>query len=373
MYDDIVGAGGRFENVLPSIKKINMDKKVSHSLMVANLVATVLVIAIHYNTKSSAEGVNYLIQEFFTNGVARVAVPFFAMMSGYFTALGVQQKTLRNFFFDRSKTLLIPFLIGSLTVLLASMVKKLYYGDDLYFSVQYILKALFLKPESVQFWYLRDLIILTAFSPLIFSVGYVQRSIATLIFAFLWLVDQQPFPTYVGWYFLNVETLFFFLVGGLLLRKNTLLSLVVNAGPLRIFSCLWLWFLLLAIRIYLDPDLNVWYVKNDRLLPVLLYKLSIVVGLLSLIQISTLARSYKWVIYLSGLTFFVYVYHLAPLSYLIKIFTSKIVAEGYAFYINFPASVLLAFLLAHVFSSILPSVFSVVTGGRTSDKALKRI
>ena len=66
-----------------------VKKEVSSTLMTSNLIATFFVIALHYNSKKAidiSEGYNwnYVLQEFLTNGVARVAVPFFAMISGFF-------------------------------------------------------------------------------------------------------------------------------------------------------------------------------------------------------------------------------------------------------------------------------------------------
>src|SRR5207245_2915026 len=60
-----------------------LTRTLSNALTVANLLAILLIVAIHYNTKSaiaSTANWNYIVQEFITNGIARAAVPLFALM-----------------------------------------------------------------------------------------------------------------------------------------------------------------------------------------------------------------------------------------------------------------------------------------------------
>jgi surface polysaccharide O-acyltransferase-like enzyme len=68
---------------------MNISKDVSSSLMIANLMAMLLVVTIHYNSKGSIDtsfgyDLNYIIQESLTNGFARSAVPIFARPCKYF-------------------------------------------------------------------------------------------------------------------------------------------------------------------------------------------------------------------------------------------------------------------------------------------------
>ena len=352
---------------------MNIDKKTSGTLMIANLAATILVIAIHYNTKSSAEGLNYLVQEYLTNGIARIAVPFVALMSGFFMAKTILKKPYTEIIYNKSKTLLIPYLLGSSTVLLAYLAKEYFYyaNSSLNISFQWLIKAIFIRPESEQFWFLRDLIILTIATPILININRNMYVLMAIVVGSMWSIDYQPFPVIAGWYFLNIETLFFFILGGLLFKNKALLNWTVNSNrKLTIFIfCLWL--ASLAIRVYLDPQLNVWYAKEYTLTSILLYKFAILIGILSLIQISASIYSNQKLVYLSGLTFFAYLYHLAPLSFF-RIVTSPLIREGYGFYINFPIALIAVFFVAHCTSKIQPNLFAFITGGRNPNKALKR-
>ena len=107
---------------------MNISHGASSSFMIANLIATVLIVAIHYSSKGSIDtsfgyDVNYIVQEALTNGFARSAVPIFALLSGYFTIKMVAtfneyRLTLLNKFY----TLLVPYLIASTILFLTFFV-----------------------------------------------------------------------------------------------------------------------------------------------------------------------------------------------------------------------------------------------------------
>ena len=98
---------------------MQINKPLSYALMIANLIATILVIAIHYRSKvlltpNTLINYNYLFQEFFTNGVAKISVPFFAMISGFFLVEKLGGKAayisvLKN----KAITLVLPYVIAS--------------------------------------------------------------------------------------------------------------------------------------------------------------------------------------------------------------------------------------------------------------------
>jgi hypothetical protein len=363
---------------------VGVDKKTSRGLMVANLVATVLVIAIHYNSKGNIHlteigGWNYLFQEFTLNGVARIAVPFFAMLSGFFLASkldhrGAYTAILKN----KAKTLLLPYLIASIIIFLTSELIKWIFqpGSFQSLTILYSIQSVTFHPVSDQFWFLRDLIILTILSPILLSRKILSnqrkyfRPLVLTLFIF-WLVDYQPFPLFFSWYLLSIETLFFFTLGGLFFEKRKLLDSVLNTNIKIKILVLSVWLFLLLIRINIDPKLNVWYAEEYSMFSLTLYKIGILLGIVSLIQFSIYLSSNKLLIYLSGLTFFAYIFHLVPLSY-IQVITSQIIDKKYAFYINYPIALISVFLFAHLLAKFMPSLFAVMTGGRDPKKALNR-
>jgi Acyltransferase family len=347
--------------------------------MVANLIATALVIAIHYGSKTSIQSVeigewNYLFQEFTLNGIARIAVPFFALISGFFVAKRLSEKIKRiEFLKIKLTTLLMPYLIASLLIFVCSSGLKYYFQHDSYepVTITYFIKSVVFHPISIQFWYLRDLLILTFIAVFIMGRNQIYYNSLLALLFLLWIINYQPFPIFFGWYLLNIETFLFFVLGGSLFCRKNILDFIVNASVRNKIMVLFIWVLLLAIRVYIDPTLDVWYTNKYTLGSVIIYKLSILLGICSLIQLSVYLHNNKSAIYLSGLTFFAYLFHLIPLSYF-RVVTERLVTDAYAFYLNFPIALLMVFFIAHTVAGNFPKIFAILTGGRDPSKALKR-
>jgi len=347
--------------------------------MIANLMAMLLVVTIHYNSKGSIDtsfgyDLNYIIQESLTNGFARSAVPIFALLSGFFLISKISSfNEYRLTLINKFHTLFVPYLMASLIIFFCVFIIKSLLGEaniqqiDLY-SFFYNVLA---HPPVVQFWFLRDLMILVVISPILFNANnLILYSIGLLLFM-LWAVDVQPFPIVAGWYLLNIETLFFFWLGGAVFRSAMNISALIFCKNTTKFIVLAFWAGLVMLRVHIDPDLDVWYVNNFTIESIILYKLGIIVGLINIFQLSSIIRNNRFLIHASGLTFFVFLFHLAPLSYF-KYFTSIIIEKPYSLYFDFPLGVLLVFGIAHITSRYFANFFTLVNGGRSPNKALQR-
>lgn len=356
-----------------------IKKELSATLMVANLFATVLVIGIHYRSHQWLEAANQSLwngfaQEFVVNGLARCAVPFFAMLSGFFLWDNLQQRSsympmLRR----KAKTLLLPYLVVSLGICIFSLASKAALNPGAFHpEISSFFYDVVLRPRSVQFWFLRDLVFLTLLSPvLIAGHRYFSYALA-LALSGLWLLDIQPLPLLGEWYWINVETLFFFCAGGVLARHTGLLSALAETAMAVKTVTLLLWCALIALRIHLDPTLDVWYVRNYSLLSILLYKAAILVGILALVQWSSVFSGNRALIYISGLTFFAYLFHLVPFYYAVRFCADRVLDAPYDFYLSFPIAVVAIFFLAHLVSKFCPAAYAFLTGGRNPGKALNR-
>lgn len=348
---------------------MKIDSRTSKTFMIANLLCTLLVVIIHYNSLQyinvhSGYNINYYFQQFVTNGLGRSAVPLFALLSGFFisnhiTNLASYSLMLKKRFW----TILIPYSFASAVIffsylLLSSLTKSL---DSPEISPQSIIEAILIQPISVQFWYLRDLIVLVIISPLLIYRTTHIRIAFTSILAGLWLLNIQPMPLLADWHIINIETTFFFSLGGLmsLLDRNRIKRLV--SGPALILIAIWS--SLIITRIYLKPDLDTWYQDIDPSLSLITYKISILFGVISIFAIASRLVDYRPLLYLSSLTFFVYLFHLTPLEYF-KFITYKIIPSELAFYVNAPVALLTSFLLAHLCSQWFPKLYSIITGNR---------
>ena len=358
---------------------MQIRKELSSTFMIANLLATILVIAIHYNSKryidlSNGYTWNYFIQEFLANGICRISVPFFAMISGFFlfekvNSLDGWVNTLQK----KTKTLILPYILGSLLVFVGSIaLKRVLWPDDFPSLTPYlVVRDIVAHPVSVQFWFLRDLIILTVISPVIFHIRRTASLILGVVLVCLWFVDIQLFPIITDWYVINIETLFYFWLGGQLYQLKHILYAVLESSILVRIGCVVLWFSLIWIRIVIDPKMDTWYVQEYTIASLLIYKLGIITGIISLLHLSEKLKQNQTLIYLSGLTTFAYLFHLVPLSYF-RIVTARFLSDEFLFYINFPLATVIVFSLAYIVSNYYGSLYAVLTGGRNPNKALKR-
>lgn len=354
---------------------LGISKEISCSLMIANLIGTVFVIAAHYSSQiyipySEIRGWNYTFQEFTLNGIFRMIIPFFAMSSGFFLVNKIRGKgKYINMLLYKAKTLLLPYVIVSFSIyaFLRMMHWRFYPMTPMNFIMD-----VFLHPISIQFWFLRNMIILTVLAPILLSSQKIFNGILVLVLGVLWFNDYQPFPIVAGWYLLNIETIFFFCLGGLLFEKLPLMEAAIKMNrPYKILIFL-MWFILTGIRVYIYPEFDLWYVNHYSFTSLMLHKAAIIAGIVSLTQFSNLFFSNRFLIYLSGFAFYAYLFHLVPLYDFLQ-FYNHLLKPKYSFYLNCPIVLISMFVTGYVISKTLPGVFEFITGGRDPNKMLKRM
>ena len=77
-------------------------------------------------------------------------------------------------------------------------------------------------------------------------------------------------------------------------------------------------------------------------------------------------------VFLSGFSFFAYLFHLYPLQRIVTPISSRLAHEPFRFYLEFPLSTILVFSLAYVLSKYLEPLYRTMTGGRSPEKMLSR-
>jgi hypothetical protein len=358
-----------------------ITEKTSRTIMVANLIAIIMIIAIHYSTQSHvvvngiALGWNYLTQEFLTSGLARSAVPYFALISGFFLfSQFSEHRSYRKLLISRFYTLMLPYILATTLIFLSIALAKLLKGDTSFFHIKTVFYGIFIRPLSGQFWFLRDLCLLVVISPLLLPKSRLLQYTFGLSFFVLWLLELQIAPTFGDWYIMNIETLFFFYLGGQLSYRSEILNSIVDSSAKCMAVTFLLLFVVLITRIYIDPTMNLWYANVDKFnfSSLLLYKMTIICGIICLIQFSSIFHNNTRLIYLSGLTFFAFLFHFTPLNFLIIRLSDMIVAKEFGFYLSFPAATVTVFTMAHLMATKVPRLYGILCGGRNPNKALNR-
>jgi hypothetical protein len=310
-----------------------------------------------------------------TDGLARSAVPYFATISGFFlfsqfSEHGSYQKLLKS----RFRTLLLPYILAATIIFLSVALGKLLNGNTSFLNAKTIFYGIFITPPSGQFWFLRDLCILVAISPLLLPKSRILQYVLGLSLFLMWLLELQILPILGDWYIINIETLFFFYLGGQLSCRSKILDDIVESSPRSMVLMSFILLVVLIARMVIDPTIDLWYEnKTDyTLLSLLLYKATIFIGIICLIQISSLFHKNTHLMYLSGLSFFAFLFHFVPLSLLISTLSNMIIAKEFRFYLSFPAATITIFFIAHMIAAKLPRLYGILCGGRNPHKALNR-
>ena len=166
--------------------------------------------------------VSNFIRDCISQGIARVAVPLFFLLSGYFyffnsswTLKEYRKKTRARF-----KTLMIPFLFWNLLTLafffLTQQIPALHFyfpERDVPIESYSILQwcdaifGIYNSPVSYPFWFIRDLIMLVLFTPGIFFLLETVPTIALALVIGMWVTDfipySMPSPTAFTFFYLG--------------------------------------------------------------------------------------------------------------------------------------------------------------------------
>lgn len=311
------------------------------------------------------------VRNFISQEVARLAVPLFFLMSGYFFFAGFIF-SMRAYFSKlkgRTKSLLIPYLFWNIGTLLLIAFAQAIPATQVYFSGRNTpvanfhaydyLSAIFgigRAPISYQFWFIRDLMLLVVFSPIIY-----------------WLIKVFPFffmvAVFACWFFdspfifaPSAEATLFFAFGSFMALKNNdlfaldnyhkgiLVAYVMTAGAG-------------AMMFHAGPAEYAY-----------LHKIGIVLGIPTVFSLTKKVADSKFLnaalISLSGASFFVYAAH-EPLLTIAR----KIAYEAFkpdstflilVLYFAVPIIVITSLVLIYrVLSYFLPTIVSVITGRPT--------
>lgn len=309
---------------------------------------------------------NFVIN-FLSEGVARIAVPLFFLMSGYlfFAGLEFSKENYVNKLKTRIQTLLIPYLFWNIATLLIFAAAQAIPATQLYFSGKHALIATFgffdylnalafnRFPISGQFWFIRDLMILVLLTPIIHMMNKVLPALFLGVIFICWLMGLWPVQVP------SVEALLFFSVGAYLASSGKSLFSFDKFGITMVF----LYFPLVVLDTL---------TKNDFFNPYL-HKFGIVIGVLTALFLTRLVAGTgnlkSLILQLSSASFFIFAIHYTPLiilkKILYKIFSPDTTLSILTLYFIAPIIIIMIAILAYrCLAGISPRFARIVTGGR---------
>lgn len=359
----------------------DLSLEAKQTFQVVALLATILVVGIHYQSdvpdgpQFAQASCNELAQEFVFGGIGRVAVPLFAFAAGFFyfrSDDGSLSSYLRKLK-QRSRSVLLPYyIIASIATACWLLVRRLE-GDPIELNLTQFLAVWLLRPPAEQLWFLRDLMVLVMIAP---AIGWmcrnaIARPIGMVVLATAWAFDRQCFPQLAGWHLLHLETLFFFAMGAAAVFRMDWIERIVRLPSMVTTALMFTWLGLVATRVVVRPDFDIWYTNDFGPFDLMLHQCSILVGCIALFSLACQMRS-SGLIYLSGGSFFVFLVHEFPLRAVVQRVSEPFLPDSISCWIITPLVVILCFSAAVVLSRVSPPLVSLLTGGRTPMSVAKR-
>lgn len=354
---------------------MKMTESSSDTFRIASLLATLLVIAIHYNTRhhvplSEGIGWNIWLQTFLNDGLARIAVPYFAFSAGLFYFLGKQN--FKKFYWSnivsRFHSLLIPYVACISLIMVGEYIFRYYTGNgsSVPQSISELMEDAFIAPVAVQFWFLRDLIFLTVFSPFVALLSLRFARYALPVLLILWVVDLEILPRILGSGrpVISIEVLFFFCLGcHVSSRGGQWIHECLDKSKRFILTVVAAIFVLISLRVHADLNINQDLSVIIALASKTAFKLGILLGIYALLLVSTCIRN-SYLLWLSTFNFFMYIFHGYPLLHVINFTSNLFVTDAYKFYFNFPIAVVVTFAAAAFVCHFFNPVYKFLVGGR---------
>lgn len=356
-----------------------LDNESSVRLRLLNFPLIVGVVYIHaYGTTIDFAGrtlgteqldsLSNFIRILISQGIARLSVPMFFLISGYLFLCGTRwsMRVYGKKLAGRARTLLVPYLFWTvLGVAIRYLGQTIPACRDYFvgsgpliadytpFDLLNAVLGLTMMPEAYHFWFIRDLMVLMLLSPLLMVIldSLALPFLAAMFFA--WILAKWPLaiPDAVG--------VLFFSAGCYLGRRKISLFALDRYGR-------WFWLLYLPILV---ADV-VWY---DKPFNTCLHRSGIVIGIVAVLSatkpILNCGRLKNTIVWLSGASFFVYAAH-EPLLGLVRTVAFQVVPfdRPYAMlltYLLLPLALIALLVLLHrLLAGLTPKFLAIVTGGR---------
>ncbi len=362
----------------------------SQKLRIFSLIMMVMVVYIHaFNLNVTFEGSAIsavkassgrvfswaaFVQEFFSDGICRVAVPFFFMISAYFLFAKYSPNYSAANYLEalkkRMKTLVIPFLLVSIGGLLLVVVLQKLPGTDVFFrayklenfTFMLVLQKLFYLPVSYQLWFISFLFFCVLLSPIIYLLVKYLGVFYLYGLLILWIDYNLQYKLKI--HQIQIETLLSFSLGAYLAIKKVPIPRIQAKWFAWLFLALWIGTTLLRtsykFQTWSFAEVHYWL------------KLAIFFGVLAMwsgydIWFSRLGNNKTWLT-IASFNFGIYLFHEPTLTIFkklsIRFAGSTEITLLVIYVLTGFAAILFSYYLSKGWKKYFPASFAVVTGGR---------
>ncbi|RRJ94145.1 acyltransferase family protein [Flavobacterium macacae] len=354
-----------------------MTEYLSQKIKAVSFFAIILVVILHcYNLDlyqsleiyDSSKNFNWFVQTIISFGITRIAVPLFFIISGYlffFTFNGNADFAIK--IKKRFHTLVIPYLLWGFFGILFYYILQIIPQTEAFFTKKLIknyslnefFDAAFLNLIPYQFWFIRDLIVLTLLSPLLYFITKKLNFWFLLIILPFWIVtlDNIIFTS---------ESLLFFSFGIYLSIHNqeVVKKTISKKAVLSLLVC---WILLLTVKTFFQ-------VENFSPLWIQIgHKTAILSGIIAFWFLYDLLfkNNQGFITNCNSLfkfTFFIYAFH-EPILTIIKkgmfyFFGKQEEMHIVVYFLSPIVTIFICLITGIILKKLIPKGFKIITGNR---------
>ena len=344
-----------------------MNQYLSDKIKVLSFFSIIFVLYIHsgfhdYPHEIQGMPFNHYLQNFISEMIGRCAVPLFFAISGYLFFMKVEKgiKSIFTKMKKRVRTLLIPYVVAALFFPLFFMLIQIIPGTAKFInggvdfsgmSIWEIIVSVFFdngggSPMAFQLWFLRDLIMIVAISPIIY---WARKYIHPVLIIFFLIALSVAFIEIRFFY-----SLFWFVLGSLFLVKCPKVGWWIHFAFL----------VLCLIELFVEGS---WWTYLK--IPI------VAIGLVSIWNIYDMIvgknfslKNFPKLTLVCGFTFFIYLFHEPVLNIIRKVLVIPFGHNSFSFAFSYLLSpwvfIAVAIPIGLLFKKYLPCVYSFCTGNR---------
>ncbi len=354
-----------------------MSEYLSNKIRIISFVSIIMVVYLHsYNLAvrfadstnvAKSMDLNGFIQLLFSHGVTSIALPAFSAISGFLFFLNFKP-TFNNFitkYKKRVKSLLIPYLFWSLWgIVLFYILQSIphvakFFTSELVsqYSIGEVINKIFLQPLPYQLWFLRDLMIVVAITPILFYAISKFSFYALIPLILIWLFDINPI-------IISNRVILFFSFGALMSIKKIDLSNIVRGLDKGFALLLWVWVGVLGVYVY--------FASIESSLALYMHRVMLILGLflfwIGYDKVIGRVKNMKRLLFLTKFTFFIFCAHEPIMTIIKKLllrWLSVSEAANLTAYIFAPIITITLVVSVGIFlRTYLNPFFKVIIGGR---------
>ena len=336
-----------------------VSQKLSNKIVIINFVLSILVVSLHTNftgkydpSACSMNGV-YVVIKNLMDIIGDMAVPCFFIMSGLLFFRNFEYKDYGKKLLSRVFTLVIPYLIWNVVLLIYEILKTLLVDGQIALDFGDVVLGVLLSGYNGPLWFLRTLFLYTLFAPLLLLLLKVLKKYSILLVIPVILLNifvSIDYTSVVFWFpcfFLGAYVGYYYF-------ENLNQLTEKNSGNFKI----WLGILIFIIVIVLVN----YFVRADFVY--YLYRNFSGVAIFLLFLALPFDTKKQFMTY-SFFTFCTHVILLGPITIVIaKVCSFNGILLSIGFIVAIAINVILTILIGWLFKKLLPKVYAFVMGKR---------